>query len=590
MFKKLKQKLIAGDNIYFFRMFRFAKPHMIPFAIGQFFYSAQGFVFSFAMSVLTGNIMAAMVAGSRDMVMSAVMNFAIMLIVFMVLLGTGLALYIYYRERIMQDVKQLLFRTFMRSGIEEATEGHSGEGVASINTDANTASSVFGQPLTNFLSNIIIVVGAPVVIFSVDWRLGIASTGVGALSFLFQLRFTKPLAEIGTERLAVNAETVKTASNIINGSVTIRAYNTQPKALLTFDKDNGRMRLLDFKRAIIDTWRGTFSLVEIWLSLVVTFAFGGWLVATGRLEFHLLMIVFGMFASFVNAIGSIGGTYAELQVPIAGVKRIFAVLDKGDVLVKDQKEMIKKKAEGYKLTLDDLTFAYQGQEKNALNRLNLEINENELVAFVGESGSGKSTLLRTIIGLYDRDDLGMNIGGVNFNDSTSKDWRENFAYVDQSCKLFDMTIRENIAMGKGGQAETEEIHLASKRAVSHAFITDLVDGYETPCGEKGASLSGGQKQRIAIARALVKKAPILVFDEATSALDTESERSIMETIKDLRFDHTVLIVTHNLHNITTADKIVVLKDGAIVEIGTHAELSGKNGAYSELLSKQERLN
>jgi len=542
------------------------------------------------MSVLSGNIMAAMVASSHDMVMSTVMNFVIMLIGFMVLLGTGIVLYIISSELIMQDVKQLLFRTFMRNSIEEATSGHSGDAIASINADANTAEGVFSQRLTNFLSNIITICGTSIVIFAVDWRLGLAATGVGALSFLFQLRFTKPLAEIGKARLEANAETVKTASNIFNGSVAIRAYNTQSKALLTFDKDNSRIKLLDFRRAIIDTWRGTFSLAETWLSLVVTFVFGGWLVATGRLEFHLLMIVFGMFASFVNAIGSIGSTYAELQVPIAGAKRVFEVLDKGDVLVSTERKEIKMKNDGYQLTLDNLNFAYGGQEKNALNGINLEIHENEMIAFVGESGSGKSTLLRTIIGLYDRDDLGMNIGGVNFNDCDLKFWRENFAYVDQSCKLFDMTVSENIAMGKGGKVDEEEIALAAKRAVAHEFITELEAGYETSCGEKGASLSGGQKQRIAIARALVRKAPILVFDEATSALDTESGRSIMETIEDLRRDHTVLIVTHNLHNIMTANKIVVMKDGEIVETGTHAELSAKNGAYSELLSKQAHLN
>jgi len=241
---------------------------------------------------------------------------------------------------------------------------------------------------------------------------------------------------------------------------------------------------------------------------------------------------------------------------------------------------------GYKLILDNLNFAYNGQAKNVLNGLNLEISENEMVAFVGESGSGKSTLLRTIVGLYDRSDLGLSVGGVEFLGSDFKSWRENFAYVDQSCKLFDMTISENIALGKGGQATTEEIEIAAKRAAAHDFILEQENGYETACGEKGASLSGGQKQRIAIARALVRKAPVLVFDEATSALDTESAREIMETIHELRTDHTVLMVTHNLSNVVTADKIVVMKDGAIVEVGTHEELVAKGGEYVELLAKE----
>ena len=589
MFKNLKQKITAGDNIYFFRGFKFAKPYLIPFTIGQLFYSAQNFVFSFAMSILMGNIMASLVAGSRAMVMTTIWNFVLMMFGFMIFLGLGIALYIYNSERIMQDVRQALFRTFMRSGIEESTASHSGEGVAAINTDANTMSQMFGQPLTNVLGNVITIVGGIGTIFVIDWRLGLAALTLGILSFLFQTRFTKPIAEIGKGQLEANAETVKTASNIFNGSVAIRAYNTQSKALLTFDRENQKIKILGFRSAIIDTLRDSFSLVQIWLSLVVTFIFGGWLVANGYLEFHYLMIVAGMFTAFVNAIGNIGGTYAELQVPLAGAKRVFEVLDSGDVLVKDKKETIKTERTGYKLTLNNLNFAYNGQEKNVLNGLNLEIGENEMVAFIGESGSGKSTLLRAIIGLYDRADLGMTVGGVNFNDIDMKSWRENFAYVDQSCKLFDMTVSENIAMGSGGVVETEAITLAAKRAAAHDFISELGDGYETACGEKGASLSGGQKQRIAIARALIRKAPVLVFDEATSSLDTESERSIMETIHELRSDHTILMVTHNLFNVKTADKIVVMKDGEIVEVGTHEELLAKGGEYAELLAKEKTI-
>ena len=584
MFKNLKSKITAGDNIYFFRGLKFVKPHAIPYVVGQLFYSSQNFIFSFALSILMGNIMAAMVAGSRDMVMTTIWNFILMLLGFIVFLGLGIALYIYYGSRIMQDVRQALFKTFMRSGIEDAT--HSGEGVASINTDANTMSEMYGQPLTNVLSNIIVIVGATGTIFVVDWRLGLAAVSVGLLSFIFQIRFTKPIAEIGKARLEANAETVKSASNIFNGSVAIRAYNVQQRALVTFDRDNQKIKLLDFRSATIDTWREMFTLLETWLSLVVTFVFGGWLVANGHLEFHLLLIVFGMFSTFVRAIGSLGSTYAQLQVPLAGTKRVFAVLDSGTTVTVKRGGNAEVHIDGYKLTLDNLNFAYRGQDKNVLINLNLEINENEMVAFVGESGSGKSTLLRAIIGLYDREDLGISIGDVSFNDFGLTRWRENFAYVDQSCKLFDMTVSENIAMGKGGNANSETITLAAKRAAAHEFITELSDGYDTECGEKGASLSGGQKQRIAIARALVRKAPILVFDEATAALDSETGRSIMETIETLRNQHTILMVTHNLASVRNADKIVVMKDGAIVEIGTHESLLASAGEYAELLAKE----
>ncbi|MCL2014905.1 MAG: ATP-binding cassette domain-containing protein, partial [Defluviitaleaceae bacterium] len=203
--------------------------------------------------------------------------------------------------------------------------------------------------------------------------------------------------------------------------------------------------------------------------------------------------------------------------------------------------------------------------------------------------SGKSTLLRAIIGMYEREEMPVFIGKQGFNETSLQDWRSQFAYVDQSCKLFNVSIAENIAYGRVDNLPTQpEIETAAKRAFAHDFIASLEDGYNTDCGEKGDSLSGGQKQRVAIARALAKKAPILVFDEATSALDKESEKYIMETIETLRNDHTILITTHNLDNIVTADCIIVMESGNVAEIGTHDELMAKFGVYKRLFEEQER--
>ena len=580
----IKKWLYQGDNQYLFRLFDFMRPNIFRFLITQMIYSSQGFMFPFMLAVFTGNIMAAIVAGSPDGVVDAGITLLLMMIGFFVVFGIGLYINMVTVLGAELKLKQKLYRTFISAGLEDAK--HSGEGIASINNDANTAAEIYGNPLMFFLYNVIIIPAAISVVFVVEWRLGLALLGVGVVSFILQHRFTAPLAAIGKKRLEENAENVKSASNIFSGAITIRAYNMQPQALVTFDRHSRQIKLLDLKQAMISLWQNTIQTVEGWLTMIVTFGLGGFLIYTNRMEFHHIVLVYIMGRSLASAIGGMGRVYADLQPPIAAAKRVLLAIDSLECLSIYRKTGQEKTSNGYALTIKDFNFRYLDSEKDVLGGINLGIAENTMVALVGESGSGKSTLLRAIIGMYEREDLGLILGGVTYNDSSLDGWRKNFAYVDQSCKLFDMSIRQNIAMGLGGTATDEEIEEAAKIAVAHEFIMELENGYDSPCGEKGSTLSGGQKQRIAIARALIKKAPVMVFDEATSSLDKDTERQIMETVESLRKDHTILITTHNLSTIVGADKIVVLEGGKVAETGSHDGLMAKRGLYYRLFVKQ----
>ncbi|MCL1786637.1 MAG: ABC transporter ATP-binding protein/permease, partial [Defluviitaleaceae bacterium] len=323
-------------------------------------------------------------------------------------------------------------------------------------------------------------------------------------------------------------------------------------------------RVLDIRRGFIQIGQSLFSTVEGWLTLLVVFGFGGWLAATGRIPFYTIAAVYIMASSLTSAIGQLGANLAGLQPPIAGAKRVLGILESGEAKHEAKKGGVTRDAKGYDLAVKDFTFRYLDSQADTLKGVSLHIPENQMVALIGESGSGKSTLLRAIMGMYDRDDINMQVGDLTFDESSLKGWRQNFAYVDQSCKLFDMTIRENIAMGVGGNATDAEVVAAAKEARAHEFIEALELGYDTPCGEKGDTLSGGQKQRIAIARALVKKAPVLLFDEATSALDRETEKEIMATIESLRARHTIVYTTHNMENVANADRVVTMADGRIL--------------------------
>ncbi|OAD18680.1 lipid transporter ATP-binding/permease protein [Candidatus Thiomargarita nelsonii] len=273
----------------------------------------------------------------------------------------------------------------------------------------------------------------------------------------------------------------------------------------------------------------------------------------------------------------------KLQQGLAAAQSVFNLIDQASEISPPKGDLARFSG---KLTFQHLHFAYEGQTSPALQDISLSIMPGETVAFVGASGSGKTSLANLIPHFYSVTEGQLLVDDVNINDLPLETLRANIAIVSQDVVLFNDSVAANIAYGAMAEAPRDKIIAAAQAAYAMEFIEQMSDGLDTPIGERGVKLSGGQRQRLAIARALLKDAPILIFDEATSALDTQSEHKVQQSLEKLKQGRTMLIIAHRLSTIAKADRIVVMEKGRIVEIGQHAELIEKQGIYAKLYQVQ----
>jgi len=316
------------------------------------------------------------------------------------------------------------------------------------------------------------------------------------------------------------------------------------------------------------------------LVIVVVLWFGGKMVLSDNptikaADFITYIVV---FSQMIPSAKSLTQGFYSIQKGIASAERIFEILD-ADEIIEEKKDALPLKSFNNEIEYRNVSFKYDNEP--VLKNINLKINKGQIIAVVGESGAGKSTLVDLLPRFYDVTQGSLLIDGVDIRDYRIDDLRRQMGIVSQDTILFNDTIFNNIAFGLTGISE-EEVIKAAKIANAHNFIVQTENGYQTNIGDRGLKLSGGQRQRLSIARAVLANPPILILDEATSSLDTESEKLVQEALYNIMKDRTTVVIAHRLSTIKNAHVIVVLKNGEIVERGTHEELVNKNGVYRRL--------
>jgi subfamily B ATP-binding cassette protein MsbA len=488
----------------------------------------------------------------------------------------------YVGLRIINDVRDGLNRHLQSLSLSFFQRHPTGTLISRVTNDVSLVRSALTDSVASLIRDTTSLLALIVVAFLKDWVLATIAFVVFPASVLPITRMSKKIKRFTKRGQVAKGNLTNLLQESIQGNRIVKAFGMEKYEIDRFQEENQRV----FKQSI----RGsrTQSVVTPAMELLASLAIGAvvWyggssVIAGGRTQGEFMAFMTAMFLMY-QPFKHLTRTYTMIQQGIAGAERIFEVLDE-ESEIKDRADAQPISGFSRMIEFHDVSFGY-GHEL-VLNNINLKIRAGEMAALVGMSGVGKSTLADLIPRFYEVTSGKITIDGADIRDVTLQSLRFQIGMVSQHTFLFNDTVRNNIAYGDPSK-DMDHIVAAAQAAYAHDFIMALPQGYDTMIGELGMRLSGGQRQRLAIARALLKDAPILILDEATSSLDTDSERLVQEALENLIVRRTSLVIAHRLSTIRKATRIVVLVDGSIVEEGTHEELLARKSEYSRLYTLQ----
>ena len=486
--------------------------------------------------------------------------------------------------KVTNDLKRALYNKLMHKSSAYFDTKTSGDSLKRFNNDADSACKGLLGSIKTIVSRVFSSISLIGVLIYNSWQLSIIAIVMLLLAIVPLSKVKSRIKSVTNQSESENAVIITSYNEAYNGSKVVKAYNLYNIQNKKFSKQLDNL----FKLRIKITQRtGTISpLMHVIVSVGIGFAigYGSHLIQTGEISS-------GNFVSFITAlimlytpVKGLGSNVKGMQTSLLALERVMKNLEAKPYII-DKPNALTFENLKNNIEFDNVSFEYK-KGVPVLKNISFNVKKGETLALVGNSGGGKSTIVNLIPRFYKIKQGEIKIDGINIADYKIESLRDNISIVLQDNFLFAGTIRENILMGKPGATE-EELNAAIKNACLEEFISTLDDGIETYIGERGVLLSGGQKQRIAIARAFIKDAPIVILDEATSALDNQSEAIVQEAIDNLMKDKTVFVIAHRLSTIQNADKIAVINEGELVELGSHNELmSIENGHYHKLYDMQ----
>ncbi len=483
-------------------------------------------------------------------------------------------------ERFLLDLRTGFFSHVQSLSLDFFDRRKLGDVLSRLTGDIAAIEAFVLSGVTDFLSYGLRIVFFSAALFYLQWDLALVSLIVAPLFWLAARHFSRLIKAASREKRRRSGSITSVAEQSLSNPALVQAYGREQTETDRFHRENlGAYAAEMASTRIKALYTPLIDVIELGGGLLVI-ALGTWELSQGHLTLGGLLVFMTFLTQLYSPVRGMSRLVNRIYAASAAAERVIELLDERPSVDEPAHPVALGRARGA-VRIDDVGFSYPSAEREALHGVSLAVEPGQTLALVGSSGAGKSTLAKLLLRFYDPSAGSISLDGVDVRDLSLSTVRDNVALLLQEGLVFDGTISENIGYGREG-ASAAEIEAAARAADAHDFISELPGGYDTVVGQKGRLLSGGQRQRIAIARAMVRDAPVLVLDEPTTGVDAESTQRIIAPLRRLMAGRTTIVISHNLITVREADQIAVLDGGEVIEAGSHRELVALGGAYARL--------